>query len=266
MYVSPNGMLDDQTTSPTDHKLLIQQQSIPTPDSQNMVILQEVQHSFDPTNLSPKGPKSAVRRDRQARKKTSDTQSVSEMTKDEGCEHYNNILDAVAEIPFEHAEASPTMLNYRTNYANQNTINGRDSSSFEIGNERSSLGNRPSFTKVYERVLGSPGRSGLSRGDMHAPQRKKSKKRNSMEDIPDEDASLTDKISRVSACVGPHSQRKGTMRSGCWGDSMSNISRDDVLSAKSFQASHYKTNSQQQAKMCGDRNLFITSLNDHKRN
>ncbi len=101
-------MLDDQTTSPTDHKLLILQQSIPTPVSQNMVILQEVQHSFDPTNLSPKGPNSAVRRGRQARKKTSDTQSVSEMTKDEGCGQQNNILDAVAEIPFEHAEVSPS--------------------------------------------------------------------------------------------------------------------------------------------------------------
>ena len=48
-----------------------------------------------------------MRRDRQARKKTSDTQSVSEMTKDEDFEQHNNILDAVAEIPFEHAEASP---------------------------------------------------------------------------------------------------------------------------------------------------------------
>jgi len=101
---------------------------------------------------------------------------------------------------------------------------------------------------------------------MQAPQRNKSKKKKSM-DIPDEDASLGDKIQRVSACVGPQSVHKTSTRSGCWGDSFSNVSREDGLeSGTDSVIKHNKTLSSNQMKNLTDRSYFIMSLADHKRN
>lgn len=73
-------------------------------------------------------------------------------------------MSAVAEIPFEYSKKTSDEHDV------SNEIKYPDSEEpLEIQNNRPSLGNRPSFNKVFNRVLGSNQSSGCARAAMQAP-------------------------------------------------------------------------------------------------
>ena len=125
------------------------------------------------------------------------------------------------------------------------------------------------MTKLFDPVLGNTHGSRHSYSDSQSsPDTKMRKKRKLSLEIPDENASLENRINQMVDSVGPLSSRhnqKSTGRSGVWGDNSGSSHQTKVEADSNSDAASSNMQLILSQQMSADRTHFITSLTQHKR-